>query len=267
MLSDGRYTNLAFLLSDQCTAGIKLAAFSDRGMTGFLGRTEVGGSVLVQAQEAMAFLDRYNPLRSRIEGLRRTDYRAYPEQTLREALINAIVHRDYSLDADTLVRVFDDGMTISSYGGLTEGLDRDSLMAGASSPRNPKLASVFCRLGLAGTRGTGIPIMSSEYSNAFMKPWIELSTNVFKVELPVFSSAVAEQPAVDAVMDFAGVRGTFSRSDAESILGASRSRTGSILSAMAEEGLLEKLGEGKATRYRVPKKRADSTTVAFGSKR
>ncbi len=267
MLADGYYTNLAFLLSDQCSAGMKIAAFSDRDRTGFLGRTEVRGSILTQVREAMDFLEKYNPLRSRIVGLRRIDYKAYPEYALREALTNAVVHRDYSLDSDTLVSVFGDGMAISSYGGLRKGLGMDDLVMGVSSPRNPKLASIFYRLGFIEAYGTGIPRMMGEYSNAFEKPWIELSTNVFKVELPVFSPEVAEQPAVDAILNFARSCDVFSRSDIEGILGGSRSRAGSILSAMVEEGLLEKLGEGKATRYRVPKKRADSTTVAFGSKR
>lgn len=100
------YTNLAYLISDQCTAGLKLAAYSDRYRTEFLNRAEVRGSVLSQAQKAMDFLNAYNPLRSRIIGLRRTDYRAYPDSALREALINAIVHRDYSLNSDILVSVY-----------------------------------------------------------------------------------------------------------------------------------------------------------------
>lgn len=254
MLSEGCYTNLAFLLSDQCTAGMKLAAFSDRGRTGFLGRMEVRGSVLSQMEEAIGFLDKYNPLRSRIEGIRRIDYKAYPEYALREALTNAVVHRDYSLDSDTLVSVYDDGMAISSYGGLRRGLGMDDLMMGVSSPRNPKLASIFYRLGFIEAYGTGIPRMFGEYNDALEKPYIELSTNVFKVELPVFSPAVAEQPAVDSILEFARGCDMFSRSDVEDILGGSRSKAGSILSSMVDEGLLEKLGEGKATRYRAPKK-------------
>ncbi len=254
MLSEGCYTNLAFLLSDQCTAGMKLAAFSDRDKTGFLGRTEVRGSVLSQVEEAISFLDKYNPLRSRIVGIRRIDYKAYPEYALREALTNAVVHRDYSLDSDTLVSVYDDGMTISSYGGLRRGLGMDDLMMGVSSPRNPKLASIFYRLGLIEAYGTGIPRMIGEYNDALEKPYIELSTNVFRVELPIFSPAVAEQPAVDAILEFARSSDMFSRSDVEDILGVSRSKAGSILSSMVDEGLLKKLGEGKATRYRALKK-------------
>ncbi len=254
LLSDGSYTNLAFLLSDQCSAGMKLAAFSDRDKTGFLDRTEVRGSVLSQVQEAMEFLDKYNPLRSQISGIRRVDFRAYPDYALREALTNAVVHRDYSLNADTLVSVFDDGITVASYGGLKRGLGMDDIMMGVSSPRNPKLASIFYRLGFIEAYGTGIPRMMGEYNDALEKPYIELSSNVFKVELPAFSPAVAEQSAVDTILTFARDRDSFSRSDIEDIMGGSRSKIGSILSAMVDESLLEKIGEGRGTRYKALKK-------------
>ncbi len=248
------YTNLAFLVSDQCTPGMKLAAYYDRDKKGFINRTEIRGSVLTQVQEAMEFLDRYNPLRSTMSGIRRIDYRAYPEYALREALTNAVVHRDYSLDADTLVSVFGDGVTIASYGGLRRGLGMDDVLAGMSSPRNPKLASIFYRLGFIESYGTGIPRMMSEYDDALTKPTLELTTNVFKVNLPDWSPAVSEQSKVDDILGFAATHERVSRAELESVLGASKSKVSGILTSMVEEGLLEKVGEGRSTRYRLAKK-------------
>ncbi len=248
------YTNLAFLVSDQCTAGMKLAAFSNRNKREFLDRAEVHGSILTQVQDAMEFLNRYNPLRSRISGIRRTDYRAYPEYALREALMNAVVHRDYSMDSDTLVSVFNDGLSIASYGGLKRGLGVDDILAGMSSPRNPKIASMFYRLGFIEAYGTGIPRMMDDYRDALLKPTLELTTNVFKVELPSMTPAVSEQPSVDAILDYASSHEWFSRSDAEKVIGGSKSRVGSLLSSMVDEGLLERVGNGKSTRYGIPKK-------------
>lgn len=247
------YTNLAYLISDQCTAGIKLAAYSDRYRTEFLNRAEVRGSVLSQAQKAMDFLNAYNPLRSRIIGLRRTDYRAYPDSALREALINAIVHRDYSLNSDILVSVYEDGISISSYGGLRKGLGIDDIMMGVSSPRNPKLAHIFYRLGYIESYGTGIPRMMGEYRNALIKPAIEVSTNVFRVELPAISPPAIDQHSVDTIMNLGRSCESFTRSDVENICGESRSKIGSILKDMVEEGLLERTGSGRSIRYRIPK--------------
>ena len=245
------YTNLAYLISDQCTTGIKLAAYSDEYKTEFLNRKEVCRSVLSQAQRSMEFLDAYNPLRSKIIGLRRIDYRAYPEASLRESLVNAIVHRDYSLNSDILVSVYEDNMTISSYGGLRKGLGIEDIMMGISSPRNPRLAHIFYRLGFIESYGTGIPRMMGEYRDALIKPTIETSTNVFKVKLPAMVHAAVDQQSVDAIMDLGRSRKSFTRPEAEKQTGESRSKTGAILSGMVEEGLLERIGNGKSVRYRV----------------
>ena len=251
--SDGLYTVLAYLISDQCTFGIKLAAYSDRYKTEFLDRREVHGSILVQAENAMQFLRAYNPLRSRINGLRRTDYRAYPETALREVLINAVVHRDYSVDADILVSVFKDGIVVSSYGGLKRGLGIDDILVGISSRRNPNIASIFYRLGFIESYGTGIPRIMGEYKNALIKPSIELTTNVFKFELPALAPPATDQISVDAVMELAASKDSFTRSEVEDVLKISKSKAGLLMSSLVSDGILEKIGSGRSVRYRIPK--------------
>lgn len=249
------FTNLAYLLSDQCTAGIKLAAYSDKYKTEFLNRSEIHGCILSQVQEAVRFLDAYNPLRSKITGLRRIDYGAYPDAALRETLINALVHRDYSLNADILVSVYGDCISVSSYGGLRKGLGIDYIMKGISSPRNPKLAQIFYRLGFIESHGTGIPHMMVSYRDALIKPSIELSTNIFKVNLPAIEPAAVDQASVDAILDLGRSCESFTRMESENACGESRSKTGAILADMVKEGILERLGEGRSTRYRLPKNR------------
>lgn len=245
------YTVLAYLISDQCQAGIKLAAYSDEYKNEFLDRAEVKGSVLTQAEKALSFINTYNPLVSKIEGLRRNDYRAYPVSSLREALINAVVHRDYSISADTLVSIFGDRMSIASYGGLRRGIGVDDLMMGISSPRNPKLASIFYRLGFVEAFGTGIPRIMGDYRDAGVKPSIDLSTNVFKLELPRRTSKGADQSIIDDVMEYARSRESFTRSEIEDLVDVSKSKITSILLDMQSEGLIEKYGEGRATKYKV----------------
>ena len=199
----------------------------------------------------MSFINTYNPLVSKIEGLRRNDYRAYPVSSLREALINAVVHRDYSISADTLVSIFGDRMSIASYGGLRRGIGVDDLMMGISSPRNPKLASIFYRLGFVEAFGTGIPRIMGDYRDAGVKPSIDLSTNVFKLELPRRTSKGADQSIIDDVMEYARSRESFTRSEIEDLVDVSKSKITSILSDMQSEGLIEKYGGGRATKYRV----------------
>lgn len=109
------YTNLAYLVSDQCPAKIKFASYTNVFKTEFLSRKKIGGSILSQLEEAMSYIEPYNLVQSKIEKMKRVDSRPYPEYVLRESLINAIVHRDYSSSADTLISVFRDNITITSY--------------------------------------------------------------------------------------------------------------------------------------------------------
>lgn len=250
------YTNLAYLLSDQCTSGIKIAAYSDHFKTKFLNRTEIKGSILKQSIDALKFIEPYNPLSSVINGLKRVDIRAYPESSLREAIVNAVVHRDYSVNSDTLISIYGDGISISSYGGLKKDLDYVDLFAGMSSTRNPKIMAIFYRLGFVEGYGTGIPRIMGDYNKTMFKPKFELTPNVFKVELPAITedtTNLAYMTEVNQIVRYAEEHDNFTRSEIEEIISQSRSKTNHILSAMVDKGMLTIVGGGRGTKYKLCK--------------
>ena len=73
----------------------------------------------------------HNKNRSSFQGLYRIDTRDYPEEALREALLNCCVHRDYAFSASTLVSIFEDRMEFVSVGGLVDGIElEDGCVAG-----------------------------------------------------------------------------------------------------------------------------------------
>ena len=88
--------------------------------------------------------------------MRRTDRRDYPEETIREALLNSIIHRDYLFSGSTIINMFDDHIEFISLGGLVRGISMEAIFMGVSQSRNPNLAAVFYRLGLVESYGTGI---------------------------------------------------------------------------------------------------------------
>ncbi len=92
---DGFFTNLALLLSDQCTHTIKVAIFQGSDNAVFRDRKEFHGFLLKQLDEVYNFLNIYNKTEATFDGLRRIDRRDYPEEAIREALLNSIIHRDY----------------------------------------------------------------------------------------------------------------------------------------------------------------------------
>ena len=133
---DNMYTNLAELLSDQCVHTIKAAAFDGTEKVNFNDRAEFGGSVLKQVNDAYDYINRYNRTRSEFKDIHRIDIRDYPVEALREALLNAVVHRDYAFSGSILVSIFDDRIEIVSIGGLVNGISYDDMMVGVSIQRN-----------------------------------------------------------------------------------------------------------------------------------
>lgn len=251
--SDGIYSNVALLLSDQCGSTIKAATFSGTDKGDFQDRREFGGSLFQQMEQTYAYLNMRNRTRATFEGLRRIDTRDYPEEALREALLNSLVHRDYSFSASTLISVYDDRIEFVSVGGLVGGISLDDILLGLSVCRNPKLAAVFYRLKLIEAFGTGVPKMMEVYRGSGLKPKIEASNNAFKITLPnrnAGKASDAQQSVEERVLAFAETKGSITRSDVDAFLGVSQATSNRLLKRMAAEGLLRQDGSGRRTQYR-----------------
>lgn len=182
--TDGLYTNTAMLLSDQCRHTIKCAVYQGNSKAQFLTRQEFQGSVLQQLDEASRYLELNNPIRSDITGLYRTDTYAYPPSALREALVNAVTHRDYDCSGPILVSIFDDRTDFVSLGGLPTGITLPDLTSGISHPRNTTLANIFYRLKLIESYGSGIPRIMEEYAGNGLPPVIRVTPGAFTLSLP-----------------------------------------------------------------------------------
>ncbi|MCH9276986.1 putative DNA binding domain-containing protein [Bifidobacterium amazonense] len=181
---DGLYTNAAALLSDQCRHSVKCAVYQGTTKSRFLARQEFRGSLLQQLDEASRYLELNNPVRSEIVGLYRNDSYAYPPSALREALLNAVAHRDYDYSGPTLISVFADRMEFVSLGGLVKGITLTDLTNGISQPRNRTLADILYRLELIESYGSGIPKIMEEYEGNGMAPTIRITPGAFTLSLP-----------------------------------------------------------------------------------
>ncbi|MGE5579776.1 MAG: RNA-binding domain-containing protein [Bacillota bacterium] len=249
--SGGVYTNLGLLLSDQCVHTVKVAVFEGREKTVFKDRREFSGSLLKQSKDAYEFIDRYNSVRSEIKGLHRLDRRDYPSEAIREALLNALAHRDYSFRDSTLIGIFDDRIEIITIGGLVKGISYDDIMLGVSVARNRNLANVFYRLSLIEAYGTGIPKILKSYSGSPVQPRIEVSSNAFKVTLPNtnFRDENAASERYEAVLSLLKDADSITRQDVESALSVSQPMAVRILKGLVDAGKIRVKGRGKNTRY------------------
>ena len=257
MTSDGIYTNLGLLLSDQCKHSVKLAVFQGTDKLVFRDRKEFSGSLLKQLEDTYRAIDFYNETKATFQGLIRNDERDYPTEAIRETLLNAIAHRDYSFSGSTFVNVYTDKVEFISLGGLVSGLSLEAVMLGASQPRNEKLAALFYRMRLIEAYGTGIGKIMSSYSNAAKKPVFENVDGAFRVVLPnrnyeavsVAKSISATQPAYQMIDAYLSQHKSATRKELETLLNLGTTRTSILLKEMMELGTVVKIGSGKLTRY------------------
>ena len=272
---DDMYTNLAFLLSEQCTHQIKLAVFEGSKKSVFKDRRELSGSLLEQMEEAFNYIDRYNRTRAEFSGLDRMDMRDYPPEAIREALLNAIVHRDYSFSGATLISIFDDRIEFVTIGGLVKGITLDDVKLGVSVLRNQYLANIFYRLRLIEAYGTGILKINECYDEYDVKPLIETTGNAFKITLPNTNfyaekqrvsptpktsgstSVAKKEERISTVLNLCNSKGSIVRADVEMALGVSQSTAILLLHELTDEGVLVKKGKTKNLRYYANKQRND----------
>lgn len=264
-LHDDQYTNLAWILSDQCQHTTKVAVFADDTNTVFKDAKEFSGSVFKQLDDTYSYLMLCNRIAASFRGLERIEYSDYPQEALREALLNALIHRDYSFSGSIIINVNDSNMEFISIGGLLPGLSAQDIRSGISQPRNRNLAEIFHRLKLIESYGTGIRKIYSLYHNCAGQPRIEVTPNTFKLVLPnrnAVSPESEKQPAIDekaiqgltpqmkTVLDYLEEYGEMSEEDLQELLSIKRTRSYLLARQMHEAGFIEITGHGVNKRYK-----------------
>ena len=254
---NNRYTNLGLLLSDECPYSIKCAIFNGNNKLEFKDRKEFTGSVLKQANEAFEYLNLFNRIKGKIVGLERVDTRDYPEYALREALLNAIIHRDYNFTGSILISLFDDRFEITSLGGLVKGLNMEDLYYGVSEYRNPNLANVFYRLKYVERFGTGIERIFESYENYDKKPLLLNTKNTFKVVLynvnHIDENSVKKLPSnltqEEQIIEYLKKNEKVNRKIVEALLNISKTRANNILNKMVDDEILVRINSGRNVSY------------------
>ncbi len=135
---------------------VMLLAFKDYKGSVIFDRKEVRGDLLTQFNEAEFFLKRHMSLQGVIEGMKRRNVYEVPQEAWREAIANAIIHRDYRFGGTSIqVRVFPDRVEVISPGRLPKGVTPKNI-GDMSSRRNEVIADMFARLDVIEKAGTGI---------------------------------------------------------------------------------------------------------------
>ncbi len=267
---DNLYTNLGLLLSDQCVHTIKVATFQGTDQTVFKDRREFSGSLLRQMNETYDYIDFRNQTRATVEKLVRIDVRDYPVIAVREALLNLLVHRDYSFSASALISIYTDRIEFVSIGGLMPGIDLEDIMLGISVCRNQDLANIFYRLHLIEAYGTGIGKIMNAYDGMSKKPTIEVTKNAFKIMLPNINAKYENNIELiqnkteksnhfntllnddeEKTLEYVKEHNFVTRNQVSKLLKVSDSTSTRILQKLVKKNFLKQKGAGRNTRYTI----------------
>lgn len=183
-----------------------------------LDRKEIVGTVDQIIEDAAGFIERFSVIGSVItsDSIRRADIAEYPAVAVREAIANAVVHRDYrDVGSQIDLYMFDDRIEIRSPGGLGGGLTQEDLetQTGKRWARNPELSGFLYELKYIEKAGTGIPRMfGAMASNGSANPKFKIDANSVMVILPAHPEYAAKRKFEEAVL--AKDRGEFARARA-----------------------------------------------------
>ncbi len=167
---------------------------TEMSMTGtvgerFIDNARIDGTIIQMLEEAIQFVRKNTRTKTIIDNdtLKRKDKTEYPMIAVRELIINALVHRDYSFHTDSApitIRIFKNRIEIENPGGLYGRMTLDQLGKMVSDTRNPYIANALEILGETENRYSGIPTVISAMSEyGLPKPCFENERGIFKVTL------------------------------------------------------------------------------------
>ena len=164
-------------------AALRCARFKGDDTVDFLDMKVIEAGLMEQVEEAVAFVKRHISMAAEIIDLERKERWEYPLDAIREAIVNAVCHRDYASTGNVQVRIFDHGLEIWNPGGLPQGLSvADLRKSHESKPRNKLIARVFFLVRYIEQFGTGTRRMIEDcLASGLPEPEFESRPDTFRV--------------------------------------------------------------------------------------
>jgi ATP-dependent DNA helicase RecG len=263
-LPDGSLCNAAALLFAALPfhflTGVQVKCGRFRGTTSidFLDERTLEGNVITQLEEALVFVARNTRQEFRITGRpEREVVPEYPEDAIREAITNAICHRDYPTAGTVQVRIYEDRLEVWNPAILPGDLTLEQLYhAHTSHPRNRKLAEAFYRARLIEHWGTGTLRMIRACEARSMPP------PEFRYEMGSFIVRFFPAPISPTIPDLSNLNerqkrvltyvhehGTITTAQYVAFYGVTDRQARRDLTVLVERNLLIRVGSGPTTHY------------------
>lgn len=190
---DGKYNYIAYLLADENGVSIKVAKYAGTTKVDLIESEEYGYCSLVKAtNHVLEKMKIENVTKAKVTSTKRMEKNLVESVPLREALINSIVHNDFSREIPPVFEIFSNRIEITSYGGLIPGQSTEDFFSCSSMPRNRELMRVFKDVGLVEQLGSGMSRILQSYDRSIFA----ITDHFIKVIFPFSSSAEDENVAI-----------------------------------------------------------------------
>lgn len=263
---DGRYNLMAEILADNNMIPLIFVKFRRENKASIAQRNDYGNqSVLLGYQRMKDRLISENICKTDTTVRPRVDEYLYDIDCVNEALVNALVHNDWTI-SEPLVSFFSDRLEITSHGGLPKGITKEEFFKGVSHPRNTVLMRIFLKLGIVEHTRHGVPLVIEKYG----KDVFDISDSFINVVIPfnkdVLSDMVQERKKGRESEQNTELSDGERRTLLELIsnpsvdydnlaveLGLSRRTVSRIFSSLAEKGYIERIGTNKKGYWKILK--------------
>ena len=179
LTDEGKYNYNAYLLADENDISIKLVKYLGTSKMELIENQEYGYCCLITAtQRILDRLTAENTVYAKIEYNGRKEVEMIDSKALKEAVINAMVHSDYTLSTTPIIELYSDRIEITSGGGLPQGLSQEEFLEGVTAPRNKELIRVFKDVDLIENIGSGVLRILEAYDKScfkFMEHFLRVS--------------------------------------------------------------------------------------------
>lgn len=251
--SNGKYNNAALIVSDENPFISKVAIYAGLNTLNFKDKKSFSGSIVRQIDEILNYIRLNNKINITIgSGGRRNESYSYPEVAVREAIVNAFVHRDYTMSSDIKVEMYNDRLSISSPGSLPDGLTVEDIKRGANAKRNPVLINALDKMNYIENYGSGVRRIFSLYKGFPRQPELIATHNLFtivlynknyRLNLLELNSSLLE------IVEYLGDGKLASRKEIQEALSLQKSYTSELIAVLKKNQVVTSEGRGSSTKY------------------
>ncbi len=259
LTTDGNFNYVAYLMSDINGTSIKVAKYDGLDRINLIENNEYGYCSLIKStKQVLEKLELENRTATLITSKERIEQKLWNPIALREVVINAIVHNDYSREVAPTFEIFDDRLEITSAGGLSMGMNKEDFFQGYSNPVNREIMRIYKDLDMVEQLGSGMPRILSYYkkesfdfTNNFLR--VTFSSNYNPITTQETTQETIKLSTKDKIVQYIQENKTITRDELAVSIGVSSNAIKQHLSNLKKEGILTRVGSTKAGYWKIVK--------------